>query len=77
MISIDIGAHVAGPMTTAARQYLIGSIDVLDAVNATYDANTLQVDGMELGIPPLLCFACAHPVLLQQRNDFGPDRQLF
>ena len=62
--SINIGAHVTGFVTTAARHHLINAICMLNASNAGNDANTIDVDGMELSISPLLWVVLIGPCLL-------------
>ena len=50
--SIDICAHVARLVTTAARQNL-GAILVRNSINTGNDANVIEMDTVELRVPPL------------------------
>jgi len=57
-------------MTTAARQNL-GSVLVVNSIEAFDDAHMSEVDAVELRAAPLLRLACADPILFQKLFYFG------
>lgn len=67
--SIDIFAHVATLVTTATGQHF-GPALIGDAIDTLDNANTSEMDAMELCAAPLLILAGIDAILFQERYYF-------